>query len=223
MVLSDVKIIDLKRSELDTSEMDSLRAKYKKLEKDLSSLKSPKKPKDEAKLDAFNKAFATYAKKLKKAEEDTKLVESKIADAEKKEKKDRAKGKYEFKKKVYTNQPMADSLGGLDTGYKFKWNRDDPKAIRKWEIQFGFELVTIKDPYFAEGADVDAEGRYIFGDAVLMKLTLRKYAEKQMKARAKSDRAVASRLKEFQTDLAQKGIEASDEFIGDWKKQLGID
>ena len=135
------------------------------------------------------------------------------------------KGMYKFVKggKVYTNQPMADSLGGLDNGYVFKWNRDDPKAIRKWEIRFGFDLLTIKDPYFAEGADVDAEGRYFLGDAVLMKITLRKYAEKQMRAQAKSDRAVAGKLKEFQTTLESKGVESSDEFIGDWKKQLGID
>lgn len=223
--LSEVKIIDLNRSRLDTSEMDLLESSLKKLEKDLSSLKLPKKPKDEAKTADYKKALETHEKKSKKLEMEILKEGDKIATLEKKEKKDRAKGVYKFAKggKVYTNQPMADSLGGLDAGYKFKWNRDDERAIRDWKIKFGFELVTVKDPYLAEGGDVDAEGRFTFDDAVLMKITLRKYAEKQMRAQAKSDRAMAGRLKEFESTLAEKGVEASDEFIGDWKKKLGID
>lgn len=137
-----------------------------------------------------------------------------------------AKGKYVFAKggKVYTDKPMADTTGGLDFGYKFKWGHNTAKDISTWKIRDGFELVTAKDPYLPEEPTaLDAEGKFVFGDAVLMKISLRKYAEKQMLAQAKSDKAVASRLKEFQATLAAKGVEASDEFIGDWKKQLGID
>lgn len=225
MSLRDIRIIDLKRSKLDTREMDSLNSDLKKLEKSLSSLKQPKKPKDEAKIADYEKALKAHEKKSKDLETKTSAVKDKIAELEIAEKKERAKGKYKFEKKVYTNQKMADSLGGLDFGYKFKWNKNGAEYIEKWELQHGFELMTSKDPYLPEGAGtkIDAEGKHIFGDLVLMKITLRKYAEKQMKAQAKSDRAMASKFKEFQTTLASKGVEASDEFIGDWKKQLGID
>ena len=226
MFLSEIKIIDLKRSKFDTSELDSLIANLKKLEKDFSSLKSPVqiKDKDGAITASCKRALVAHAKKSKDFEAKISEAKDKIAELETAEKKARAKGQYKFKKKVYTDKPMADTTGGLDFGYKFKWGHNDAKDISTWKVRDGFELVTAKDPYLPEEPTaLDAEGKFIFGDAVLMKITLRKYAEKQMLSQAKSDKAVASRLKEFQATLASKGVEASDEFIGDWKKQLGID
>ena len=132
------------------------------------------------------------------------------------------KGQYEFTKKIYTNQKMADTTRGLDFSYKFKWNTNNEKAIRDWRIKYGFELVTVKDPSFPEGAELDAEGKWIFGDAVLMKIPLRKYAEKQMRAEAKSNRAVAQRYKEFQATLGEKKVQICDEFIEKRKAELGI-
>ena len=137
-----------------------------------------------------------------------------------------SKGIYKFASggKIYTDKPMADTTGGLDFGYKFKWGHNTDKDISTWKIRDGFELVTAKDPYLPEEPTaLDAEGKFVFGDAVLMKISLRKYAEKQMRSQAKSDRAIAGKLKEFEATLASRGVEASDEFIGDWKKELGID
>lgn len=204
MFLSEIKIIDLKRSKFDTSEMDLLEANLKTFKGKTETLKT--------------------AELKKRAEVEVVAIEERIKKLKGKEQADRRKGKYKFEKKVYTDKLMADTTGGLDFGYKFKWGRDDPKAISTWKIRDGFELVTVKDPYLPEEPTaLDAEGKFVFGDAVLMKISLRKYAEKQMRSQAKADKAVASRLKEFETTLASKGVEASDEFIGDWKKQLGID
>ena len=136
-----------------------------------------------------------------------------------------SKGIYKFAVggKAYIDKPMADTTGGLDYGYAFKWGRNTEKDISTWNIRDGFEVVTVKDPYLPDGIPPNAEGRFVFGDAILMKITLRKYAEKHMKSQAKSDRAAAAKLKEFQTTLASKGVEASDEFIEGRKKELGID
>ena len=204
MFLSEIKIIDLKRSEFDTGEMDLLEANLQKFKGKAKNLKT--------------------VESKKKAEVEAVAVEERIEKLKAKEKKERAKGQYKFKKKAYTDKPMADTAGGLDFGYKFKWGRNTEKDISTWKIRDGFELVTAKDPYLPEEPTaLDAEGKFIFGDAVLMKITLRKYAEKQMRSQAKSDREVAGKLKEFEATLASKGVEASDEFIGNWKKQLGID
>lgn len=225
--LSDVRIIDLKRSVIDTSERDNLKTKLKKLEKDQSSLKSPKKPKDEAKLAKYEKALKVHEKKSKNLEVKIFETEEELKKLEKKEKLDREKGRYEFKTKVYTDKRMEDSTGGLDFGYRFKWNRDDERAIRDWRVKFGFELVTMKDPYLPEGAELDSEGKWVFGDAVLMKITLRKYAEKQMRSIELSERASQDKLKEFKAILSgatKEGVEtAPDEQLERWKQQLGID
>lgn len=208
MFLSEIKILDLKRSELDTGEMDLLEANLQKFKGKTKTLKT--------------------AESKKKAEVEVVATEERIKKLKEKEKADRKKGSYKFKKKVYTDKQMADTTGGLDFGYKFKWNRDDARAIADWRIKYGFELVTVKDPYLPEGVPPDGEGKFVFkipGDSVLMKITLRKYAEKQERARAKSDRAVAGKLKEFQAALASKGVDAvdaSDKFIEDRKKELGI-
>ena len=114
------------------------------------------------------------------------------------EKSNPKKGDYHFVDKVYTDKKMADTVKGFDYGYKFKWNRDDPRSIKDWVIKYGFELVTPKDPYLPEGVPPDGEGKFVFGDAVLMKIPLRKYAKKQLKAIQKSERALSSKVKDFE-------------------------
>ena len=224
MFLNEIKIIDLKRSKFDTSEKDSLTVQLEKLGKDRSSLKPPVTSKDEASTASHKKALESHKKKSKDLELKIEKVKEKLTELEKREKKDKSKGLYKFAKggRVYTDKMMADTTGGLDFGYKFKWNRNDDRAINDWNIKHGFELVTVKDSYLPEGVPPNGEGKFVFGDAILSKITLRKYAEKQMIAQARSDKAVASKFKDFKATLESKGVEASDEFIGDWKEGLGI-
>lgn len=222
---SETRIIDLRRSVLDTSEEDALTAKIKQLED--RSLKPPIKPKDEAKLAKYEKELKAHEKKSRDSE--VKIFEAKeeLKRFKEKEEKDRKKGYYNFKKKVYTDKKMEDSTGGLDFGYRFKWNRDDDRAIRDWEIKYGFELLTSKDPYVVEGAQLDSEGRWIFGDSVMMKITLRKYVEKQLQSIQRSERASRTKMEEFRAILkgaTKEGVpEADQREIERWKQQLGID
>jgi len=153
---------------------------------------------------------------------DVKIIDLNRSEWDKK-KSNPEKGEYTFIKKVYTNQKMADTTLGLDYSLKFKWNRNDERAIKDWQIKYGFEFVTIKDPYLPEGISPNAEGHFVFSiDAILMKIPLRKYAEKQMRAEAKSDKAAAARYKEFQSSLADKQIQIADEYIEKRKESLGI-
>ena len=146
-------------------------------------------------------------------------LERSVLDETKKSKPE--KGEYFFKKKVYTTNKMADARKGL-AGWKFKWNRNDDRCIRDWQIKWGFSLVTPKDPYWPEGIPPDAEGKYVFGDAVLMKIQIAKYAEKRTREIAKSDRAARSRIKEFEQVMAEKNVKVEDEFIERYKQDLGI-
>lgn len=137
------------------------------------------------------------------------------------------KGVYVFTNKVYTDKKMADTTKGLE-GYKFKWNENSDKAIKDWQIKYGFELVTPDDPYLPEGLPPDAEGKYVFGDAVLMKIPLRKYAEKQMREVAKSERATKDIVRKFEDSLRGKTVDGKDvevvnDYIDRWKESLGIE
>lgn len=222
---SETRIIDLRRSVLDTSEEDALTAKIRQLKG--QSLKPPAKPKDEAKLAKYEKELKAYEKKSRDLEVKIFEAEEELKRFKEKEEKDRKKGHYKFKKKVYTDKKMEDSTGGLDFGYRFKWNRDDDRAIRDWEIKYGFELLTAKDPYVVEGAQLDSEGRWIFGDSVMMKITLRKYVEKQLQSIQRSERASRTKMEEFRAILrgaTKEGVPEADQGeIERWKQQLGID
>lgn len=223
--ISETKIIDLRRSVLDTSERDALTAKIKQLETDQASLKPPV-AKSEKKTATDVKAMKAYEKKARDLEVKLFEAEEELKKLDEKEKADREKGQYKFKKKVYTDKEMEDSTGGLDFGYRFKWNRNTDRDISDWRVKYGFELVTTKDPYVVEGAELDSEGKWVFGDAVLMKITLRKYVEKQLRAIQKSERASRDKVEEFKAILAgatKEGVKVSDpDQIEKWKQQVGI-
>jgi len=124
-------------------------------------------------------------------------------------------GKYEFDKKIYVER--ADYLNAqVRPPYKFQWNRYEPrtnyKEVRDWQIKLGASFVTIKDPYWPEGIPPDGEDKYVFGDAVLMKIPLRQFLEKKARDKARAEKATASKMREFQASLARRvGKDAIDE------------
>lgn len=125
------------------------------------------------------------------------------------------KGNYEFTKKVYVEK--ADYLDAqVRPPYKFKWNRYEPrtnyKEVRDWQIKLGASFVTTKDPWWPEGVPPDSEKKYVFGDAVLMKIPLRQYLEEKERNRLRAERATASKMREFKDNLVRRtGKDAIDE------------
>ncbi len=128
---------------------------------------------------------------------------------------DPKKGQYEFRKKVYVEK--ADYLNAsVRPPYKFKWNRYEPKTnyreVRNWQVRLGASFVTIKDPWWPEGVPPDGEGKYVFDDAVLMKIPLRRYLEEKERNRLRAERAPSAKMREFKANLERRaGKDAVDE------------
>jgi len=98
---------------------------------------------------------------------------------------DRAKsspdsGDYHFTDKRYINYRGDRSAA---PPFKFMWNRWNPKDnfrdISDWQIKYKASFVEPgKDPYWPEGV-TPQNGKYIVGDAVLMKIPIMEYARKR--------------------------------------------
>jgi hypothetical protein len=82
-----------------------------------------------------------------------------------------------FKKKVYiTDADYRDAQ--TRPPYKFEWaaldkighsEPDEDSAGVQTYFGMGYDFVTKSDPYYAEGANLNAEGHYVFKDSILMK------------------------------------------------------
>ena len=85
-----------------------------------------------------------------------------------------------------------------------KWNRNEPYAISRWEIKWGYSNVTTEDPYWPEGLKPNEEGHDVYQtDMILVKCPLENYVEKRKKEIEKSERASSAKRRELQ-DLAAK-------------------
>ncbi len=146
------------------------------------------------------------------------LSDIKIVDLNRSELKrssDPDKGNYEFKRKVYVER--ADYLNAqVRPPYVFQWNRYEPrtnyKEVRDWQIKLGASFVTTKDSYWPEGVPPDGEDKYVFGDAVLMKIPLRAYLDEKERSRLRAEHATAAKMREFKSNLERRtGKDAIDE------------
>ncbi len=92
-----------------------------------------------------------------------------------------------------------------------KWNRNDPRDIAHWRVMWGYSEVTAKDPYWPEGEKPNEAGHYVYKtDMILMKCPLENYVEKRKKEIEKSELAVASKRREYEALVKQKGVQATD-------------
>ena len=132
---------------------------------------------------------------------DYKLVDLRRSKIDKK-RSDPKKGIFKFEPngKVYVSWKDA----ATRPPHYIKWNRNEPYAVSRWEIKWGYSNVTIEDPYWPEGLKPNEEGNYVYQtDMILVKCPLENYVEKRKKEIAKSELASAAKRKEFQ-DLAAK-------------------
>ena len=122
------------------------------------------------------------------------------------------KGIYFFKgePELITN----DSYKHADTcpDFVYKWGRhtEDGRSLNKWINQYGWDFVNHgEDKIYPQGAQLDADGHWQFGDGVLMKIPLEVY----MKRKAREQKAIEDAQKavrgQFRADVA-----ASDPKLG---------
>jgi hypothetical protein len=61
------------------------------------------------------------------------------------------------------------------------------------------------DPYFPEGADINAEGHYIFGDVIWVRCPLLTEVNRILENEKVSTRGGSDRLRAFNTEMMQSG------------------
>ena len=91
-----------------------------------------------------------------------------------------------------------------------KWNRNTPYDIESWRTKWNYSEVTAKDPYWPEGIKISQSGYYVYRtDMILMKCPLRDYVAKRKGEIEKSELAVASKRREYEEIIRQKGVAAA--------------
>jgi hypothetical protein len=75
----------------------------------------------------------------------------------------------------------------------------------------GWEFVTQKDPVFPDLAHLDAEGHWVFMDAVAVKLDLALYLEYREDALVRSQQAVKRQRQKFASQAESMGAKAYTE------------
>jgi hypothetical protein len=113
------------------------------------------------------------------------------------EKSDTKRGRLFFKKKTYivdatykdaqTRPPHKLEWAALDRmGHS---GEDDNSAGVQTYFGMGYDFVTKNDPYYPEGATLNAEGHYVFMDAILMKCDFIAWLKRRARDMDKSNKA----------------------------------
>jgi len=105
------------------------------------------------------------------------------------EKSDKEKGRLFFKKRVYvTDADYKDAQ--TRPPYKFEWANNEKEGYGVQTYQFmGYDFVTKDDPYYPEGAIRNAEGHYVFKDAILMKCDFTAWLKRRARDIDRSNKA----------------------------------
>ncbi len=119
-----------------------------------------------------------------------------------------AEGVFEFTDKQYVEYHVKIRR----PEWYFRWVRYNPtdglKDVRNHRVKWGFSYVTQDDPFWPEGIPL-TEGKYIFGDAVLMKCKLLAELKRREEAKKFSDAMSMSAYRKFQSEAGAAGIALS--------------
>jgi len=142
-----------------------------------------------------------------------------------KTKSDRKKGKYVFTgKKTYIIDKNY-KAASLRPDHKLKWCTVTPGMMlcKAWELNYNFSYVMYNDPYWPEPIEPNADGHYVYGDAILMKCPIADYAAKVQRERLASAKAVVGTKQKFKNDT--KRTDMGDASLSDGRAEdlLGID
>lgn len=120
-------------------------------------------------------------------------------------------GLYFFKEKVVISDKSYRDAGTCPPDV-LKWGTmtEDGRQIRKWRLTYHFDFVVHKeDPYYPEGAELDAEGHWIYGDAVLMKCPLELYMQRKQKDMKRAEDAKKAKGRQFRSAIAKDAKDAA--------------
>jgi len=127
-------------------------------------------------------------------------------------------GKFVFNgPKVYYNRAAFRNTENMPP-HVVKWctTMGDGWEIKRWQDMWGYDFVVAgRDPYYPELVDVDSEGHYIKGDAVLMLIPTASYVEKRKHDMERANRSADVEKQKFQNMVSEHGASVDEEMLGD--------
>lgn len=132
------------------------------------------------------------------------------------------KGVYDFSEKSYVN--YADK--GRRPDFFLTWERWEPsngyREFNQSRVKYQASHVLVSEKQFwPEGVPPDGEGKYVFGDAVLIKYPLIVELKRRAEAREISMRGAKARLDRFKGEMKRGGSDISDAMIDEMLGDVG--
>ena len=145
-----------------------------------------------------------------------------------KEKSKPENGEYIFTKKIFYRN--TDFQQGYIHPFKIKWckysEQDYPRpfaTLHKWKISFKAEVLTIGDDYWPEGMTPDAEGKYVDGDLVCVKIPIEEHVKTRKEAVRRSDEYARNVRTQFDDEMKKEGADIPKEWIEKEKERMERD
>ncbi|MFH2074362.1 MAG: hypothetical protein ABIJ57_03305 [Pseudomonadota bacterium] len=116
------------------------------------------------------------------------------------------KGEYAWTEKV----PWKARRDGSLDEYFVSWGalkRDGTPGpmTQDWQLD-GWEFVRPSDNYFPDGLPPNTDGLYVFKDAVLMKIPMKKYLEIRKNNMKRADRGYREMIQQFESQAKAEGV-----------------
>lgn len=97
--------------------------------------------------------------------------------------------------------------------YWYHWIKNDPVRINSVMIRKGYDFVTRDDDVVPEGVHLNAEGKYQFGDLVLMKCDLGDFLRRKKDIRIRADAGILATLNKFRLEQSKAGAGLEKEVL----------
>ena len=144
--------------------------------------------------------------------QDVKVIDKRFSEFDE-DKSDPGKGRYKWTRKAYIDPRFFDK----NREWFFTWWKYDPRdgfeQVEKARAGYGYEPVTVDEPFVPEGAVVTAENWWRFGDVVLMKCSLIEHLKRRERDMAIAKKAGKSGIKEMQAELKDADAALPDDYI----------
>lgn len=106
---------------------------------------------------------------------------------------------------------LRDTRSGKRSDWWFHWARNDSKRISILKATKGYDFVTKNDDVVPMGMPADSEGRYVYGDLVLMKRSLESYLVERYRMKLRNDAKLKAITEKFKDTAKAGGVGLPDD------------
>lgn len=220
--LRAIKLVDLNSSKIDDGGIVDLKRQRGEILYEAQGLKkihhTKRNEEQKVQLKKFTDALKVAEENIKTAEAEYKReLASGIAE-----------GRIKFKKKVYIDYR---GIKAPRPRHYIKWCRyekmNNYREFRDWQAAKQYSpVMSGKDPYWPEGLSPDNKGYYVFGDLILVKVSMRDYILQRWEDIQRANLAPKSAIDKFKSDVERAGGDVPQEIIdnimGEFAKQYKL-